>query len=744
MFPRLVRRMLFILFVLFVGSAFAAGLPAVLAGKIDATTWDRVADGELRDLIVVYRDAVVESEAAVERSRRGVAVDDQAILGVRAARYREIKDLAHAVMSAREFEVRKDYSHVPASFMRFESVAALRRLMLSPEVVAVVEDIRVFPTLAESLPLIGQPPVAGVIGRSGTGTVAVLDTGVDYTLSAFGSCSAPGGDCSVVFAQDFATEDNLADAGGHGTTVAATVLGVAPGTKIAALDVFDGSGAYSSDIIEAINWAISNRATYDIVAINMSLGGSTKYTSACNNNTTNPFRPAIVSARNAGIAVVVSSGNDGYTDGVSIPACTGEAVSVGAVYDANVGGVTWSACTDSTTAADKVTCFSNSASFMTMLAPGALITAVGSTVGGTSFSAPMVAGAVAVMAEAFPSETVTTRIARLTGSATSVTDARNGIAKPRLNLLAAQGAPENDAFAAASVISGNSGQATGWNYNASKESSEPAHAGGTGGASVWWQWTAPASGTLTVDTQGSGIDTLLAAYTGDAVAALAAVASSDDDGSSGGVSSVSFDVEEGVIYRLAVDGKSATSGALTLNWSLLRAQNIAFASIADQPVGASVVLSATASSGLAVTFASLTPMICTVSGSSATMVAAGLCSIAATQTGNAEYLPATDAVQGFTVHPVVAGVCGAANGQFYASAPTSDLCAAGTASAVSGSGPWTWTCEGSGGGGSAACFASLSTSGSGGDDDDHGDVPIPLWALVLLGAGLVFRVRKAG
>jgi hypothetical protein len=142
-----------------------------------------------------------------------------------------------------------------------------------------------------------------------------------------------------------------------------------------------------------------------------------------------------------------------------------------------------------------------------------------------------------------------------------------------------------------------------------------------------------------------------------------------------------------------------------------------------------------------VSFASLAPAVCTVTGGSATMIAAGLCSIAATQAGDAYYLAAPNAVQGFTVYPVVTGVCGSANGQSFTTAPASGLCATGTASSVTGSGPWSWTCEGSGGGSSAACSASVSSGGSG--DDGDGDVPIPLWVLALLGAGLAWRLRAS-
>ena len=65
--------------------------------------------------------------------------------------------------------------------------------------------------------------------------------------------------------------------------------------------------------------------------------------------------------------------------------------------------------------------------------------------------------------------------------------------------------------------------------------------------------------------------------------------------------------------------------------------------------GAPVGISATATSGLTVGFASLTSSVCTVSGSNVTIVAAGTCTIRASQPGNAIYDPAPAADESFTV-----------------------------------------------------------------------------------------------
>ncbi|MCL5061574.1 MAG: S8 family serine peptidase [Candidatus Thermoplasmatota archaeon] len=749
----------------------ALAVPAAAAAKIAPETWRRVQAGEVRELLVLFGDDAIDAELERHLSRRGFKAEDATATALRAERYRALKTRALSALPERDAELRRDYLHIPMAFLRFRDAGALLRLLAREEVVAVFEDTRLYPHLNETLPLIGQPPVSQVMGRTGSGAaVAVLDTGVDYVRSEFGACSAPGvpAGCRVVAALDTAPEDNARDANGHGTWVAGTATAVAPGAGIVAIDVFDGNSASSVDVIGGIDWAIGNRALYNIVALNMSLGNGVKYTAACSSKLSNPYRQPFIDARAAGILSVVSSGNEGFTDGIANPACTPEAVSVGAVYDADVGGLTWTGpepdCTDGVTASDKVTCFSNSASFLTLLAPGALTTVTGVTVAGTSLSAPVVAGAVAVLAQAFPGDTAADRLNRLATSGKSVTDARNGIVKPRADLLAAQGAPLNDAFAQAAVLDGNSGTAAGWNLNATPESGEPAHAGTGGGKSVWWQWTAGASGTASFDTRGSGFDTVLAVYTGGGVSALAEVASNDDDGSAGNASGLSFAATAGTAYRIAVDGKSAASGAVELAWTLLQAQTISFAPIADMPVNSVFSLSATASSGLAVTFGSQTPTVCTVAGSEASLIASGVCTIAANQPGNAGYAAAPTVTQSFDVTPLAQTISfpviadqTLGTEPFGVTATASSGLPVGIATltpavcSVSGNtvtlltvGLCTLEATQPGDSQYSAApsvmqtFSVASASESGND----GDVPMPPWALLLLGAGLFAAMRR--
>lgn len=124
----------------------------------------------------------------------------------------------------------------------------------------------------------------------------------------------------------------------------------------------------------------------------------------------------------------------------------------------------------------------------------------------------------------------------------------------------------NNLFANALMLTPAAGRTNSSNVNATKETGEPNHAGAVGGRSVWFRWTAPASGVWSFETAGSDFDTLLAVYTGSGVATLAPVAANDD---SGGLftSSASFSAFQGTTYFIAVDGYGAESGNISLRWS---------------------------------------------------------------------------------------------------------------------------------------------------------------------------------
>jgi hypothetical protein len=137
------------------------------------------------------------------------------------------------------------------------------------------------------------------------------------------------------------------------------------------------------------------------------------------------------------------------------------------------------------------------------------------------------------------------------------------IASTVLTVTAASALP-NDNFVNATVLTGTSLSVTGSNVGATHETKEPFILK-SGGKSVWWSWTAPSSGTVTLTTAGSDFDTLLGVYKGASVAKLTLVAANDDASFFELTSAVTFKAVAGTTYRFAVDGYNGAAGNVVLN-----------------------------------------------------------------------------------------------------------------------------------------------------------------------------------
>lgn len=129
--------------------------------------------------------------------------------------------------------------------------------------------------------------------------------------------------------------------------------------------------------------------------------------------------------------------------------------------------------------------------------------------------------------------------------------------------------PPNDFFVNAISLSGTSGAVLATNVVASKEVGEPNPAGNLGGKSLWWTFTPPADGALTLNTTNSTFDTILGLYTGTNVATLTMMADNDDAyaGAPGGFSYISQAVRAGQAYDILVDGYNGMSGTISLSYS---------------------------------------------------------------------------------------------------------------------------------------------------------------------------------
>jgi subtilisin family serine protease len=353
----------------------------------------------------------------------------------------------------------------PASFRSYDSIpfvalevtaAELDRLAADPDVISLTEDKAAEPFLPESIPLV-QANQAHAAGFAGAGqTVAILDTGVDRNHAFLGgrvieeACFSTGGWCPGGARTSTAPGSGMpCPIAGceHGTHVAgiaaggsSSTSGVASAANIFAIQIASNvSGQprfWTSDYLAALEHVFAQRDRLSIAAVNMSLGGG-RFTSNCDSDYP-PVTAAIRNLRSAGIATVVASGNDGYTNSLSYPACISDAVSVGAVSD-----VGWGTCTDGQPSArDKVACYSNSAAFLSLLAPGSRILSAGPgntyfQAHGTSMAAPHVAGAWAVLKQKSPSASVNEVLSALQNSGTQVSDYRNGITKGRIDVMAA-------------------------------------------------------------------------------------------------------------------------------------------------------------------------------------------------------------------------------------------------------------------------------------------------------------------
>ncbi|MDD4964543.1 MAG: FG-GAP-like repeat-containing protein [Gallionella sp.] len=111
----------------------------------------------------------------------------------------------------------------------------------------------------------------------------------------------------------------------------------------------------------------------------------------------------------------------------------------------------------------------------------------------------------------------------------------------------------------------------------------------------------------------------------------------------------------------------------------ITAQTITFGAAPSVAVGGTGTLSATATSGLPVSFSTTTSTICSVSGSTVTGLAVGTCTVAANQAGDATYQPATQVVQAIAINASIQTIS-------FGTAPSITVGNAGVVSAAASSG----------------------------------------------------------
>src|SRR5438105_7112774 len=197
--------------------------------------------------------SAASATAAAQRARMR-----QKIIGLENQK-RAARGLAAASSAA---VIRREYGVVLNGFAAHLLPDTVAELQADPEVRRVVPDGQVHALLDVSVPHVRAPEVWRDFGYRGAGTtIAIIDTGVDYTHPDLGGCL--GAACKVVGGYDFVNGDSdPRDDHGHGTHVAATAAGigatpgVAPDAHILAYKVLDASGFGSfSNVIAGIERA---------------------------------------------------------------------------------------------------------------------------------------------------------------------------------------------------------------------------------------------------------------------------------------------------------------------------------------------------------------------------------------------------------------------------------------------------------------------------------------------------------
>ncbi|MCM2255277.1 MAG: S8 family serine peptidase [Vicinamibacteria bacterium] len=403
----------------------------------------------------VYETLRAEGRARVIVSFRVPEVGD---LGASSDRIAQVRQRVLFDLMPGEWETVWAWDTIPGA-AGLVSPSGLRKLLSDPNVERVDVDAVGFMATQESAGLI-RANDARASGATGAGiVVAVLDTGADTDHPDLADdivgqecfCEGNGGaGCCPNGTKTQSGAGAAEDDQGHGTHVAGVISGggsaaprgIAPDAKLIIYKVLgkDGSGS-SSGILSALDQIAKSKPEVKVVNLSIAIGafGGSSCDSGGSINTS--FATVVNTLKNRGTVVVASSGNSALTNQIALPACLTNAVGVGAVYDAAVGPVTFG-CTDGTTDADQVACFSNSSPAVDLVAPGAAITSTGmgggaATFIGTSQAAPHVAAAAAAMLSANGGLSVDAIVNALKGTGQPVSDKKAGLDFKRIDVKAA-------------------------------------------------------------------------------------------------------------------------------------------------------------------------------------------------------------------------------------------------------------------------------------------------------------------
>lgn len=221
--------------------------------------------------------------------------------------------------------------------------------------------------------------------------------------------------------------------------------------------------------------------------------------------------------------------------------------------------------------------------------------------GGTSAASAMVAAAAALVQERaaqLRGEPLSPPKLRAVLKQTGLPQGSGGLIGPFVDLEAALRNLElpNDDFEDRLTLEGSQARVEANTRYATQQQEEPTHSpdGTLGGRSVWWEWIAPASGEVTIETHGSEFDTVLAVYQGVDLATLSPVEQSD---SQSNTEHLRFRVAGGSRYQIAIDGHARDGGKIVLSLNFVLGTSNLIIHLADSPdpapVGGQITYTAT-------------------------------------------------------------------------------------------------------------------------------------------------------
>ncbi len=401
--------------------------------------------GSVRVIVTLQQDKSTEPDAIASMSA-------EAILKSQASRVQTAVLNQLPVGSFVGEAVRLPYT---SQFVANISTEGLLSLQNQPSVVSIQEDKLSHPFLDQSVPYIFSGNNSSLYSGKGF-AIAILDTGVDKThpfLSGkviaeacystnlavqYSTSSCPAGIESSTAVNSGVSCNPSYRGCEHGTHVAGIAAGyssngfhgVAKDADIIAIQVFSLFSAsqpacngnacvlsWTSDQILALQQVYELSEKMSIASVNLSLGAGSVQ-EYCDFD---PRKQSIDLLKSAGIATVISSGNNGYIDAVSSPGCISTAITVGAINNNQ----------------DTPAFFSNSGRQLDVYAPGVAINSSlpgggFRSLSGTSMAAPHVSGAWAVLREEAPLASVD-RIESILKN-TGVTVTKNAVSAKRINI----------------------------------------------------------------------------------------------------------------------------------------------------------------------------------------------------------------------------------------------------------------------------------------------------------------------